>query len=239
MKNGSIQVYNSAATILNGKEILAFMKKARKPSLKSWFFFLSLALFLAIPAAVPAAEVMTNDGQKFDGKIIEEQNDYLLMEIENGVQVRIDKSEIAFIQREDKKVQESLQDYPVLGITYGTPTEINLVAGYYLSDFGLKLSGAYWGGENGIQANLSLKLVDNPSFLANFSIVGGIVGTTRAGNGYSLWSSGAWGGTDWNYGGIGFDINYGGFAFELDAVSGSFPNPVALPFQIGFVERFN
>lgn len=197
----------------------------------------TVVLFLA--GAVYPAEIMTNDGQKFEGKILEEQTDYVLMEIENGVQVRIDKSEIAYIQREENKVKPFAQEYPVLGVTYGSPTVLNFVAGYYLADFGLKFSGAYWGNVKGIQADLSIKLVDNPSFLANFSLVGGAVGTTSANNGYSIWSSGAWGGTDWTYGGIGFDINYGGFVFEVDGVTGNFPNPVALPVQIGFAQRFN
>ena len=201
-------------------------------------FILLLAFFL-LPLGLQAAEITTNDGQKFKGKILEETQDYVLMEIENGVQVRIDKPEIAYFQRVDPKPDTSLQDYPILGVTYGSPTYVNLVAGYYLGGFGLKLAGAYWGGIEGIQANLSLKLVDNQSFLANVSLVAGVEGTSSPNNGYSLWSSGAWGGTNWTYDGIGFDINYGGFAFEVDAVTGNFPNPIALPIQIGFVQRFN
>lgn len=196
-------------------------------------------LFLCLNARAHAAEVMTNDGQKFVGKILEEQADYLLLEIENGVHVRIDKSEIAHIQREDLKALEPSQDYPLLGITYGSPSVLNLVAGYSLPVFGLKFSGAYWGGVRGIQADLFLKLEEEKSFLADFDLVGGVVGTNGANNGYSLWSSGAWSGTAWNYAGIGFDVNYEGFVFELDGVTGNFPNPVALPFQIGFTQRFN
>lgn len=213
------------------------------PKKRKFFIrFLSLAaavVLCLIPAGMAyPAEIMTNDGQKFDGKILEEEPGYVLMEIEDGVQVRIDKSQIAYLQREDGK-KPYVQEYPILGVTYGTPTVLNLVAGYYLSSFGLKLTGAYWGGVKGIQADLSIKLVDDDKFLANFSLVGGAIGTTSANNGYSLWSSGYWGGTDWTYGGIGFDINYGGFVFELDGVTGDFPNPVALPVQIGYVERFN
>ncbi|HJT24451.1 MAG TPA: hypothetical protein VJ873_07725 [bacterium] len=215
------------------------MPKAPKPLLRVLFLLPLTVCFLSATACAHAAEIMTNDGQKFDGKILEEESDYVLMEIENGVQVRIDKSQIAYFQREDNKTKPYAQEYPVLGLTYGSPTVLNLVAGYYLADFGLKFSGAYWGGVKGIQVDLSVKLVDDEKFLANFSLVGGAVGTSSADNGYSLWSTGAWGGTDWTYGGIGFDINYGGFVFELDGVTGNFPNPVALPVQIGFVQRFD
>ncbi len=214
------------------------MPKARKIFSQLLDLLPGALFFLFMAIAVQAAEIMTNDGQKFDGKILEEQSDYVLMEIENGVQVKIDKSEIAYIQREDNK-KPFAQEYPVLGVTYGSPTVLNLVAGYYLSDFGVKFSGAYWGGTRGIQADLSVKLVEDQSFLANFSLVGGLVGTTNANNGFSLWSSGFWSGTNWTYEGIGVDINYGGFVFELDGVTGNFPNPIALPVQIGFVQRFN
>ncbi len=213
------------------------MRKVRKGS--AWLSFFALVLFLAAAGGTSGAEIMTNDGQKFDGKILEEGTDDVLMEIENGVQVRIEKSEIAYFQREDNKAKPYAQEYPVLGVTYGSPTMVNLVAGYYLSSVGLKFTGAYWGGVKGIQADLSLKLVDDEKFLANFSLVGGAIGTTGSSNGYSLWSTGAWSGTDWTYGGIGFDINYGGFVFEVDGVTGNFPDPVALPIQIGFAQRFN
>lgn len=195
------------------------------------------SILLLLPLGVNAAEIMTNDGQKFDGKILEEQSDSILMEIENGVHVKIEKSEIVYIQRED--VKKSLNEYPVLGITYGTPSVVNLVAGYYLADFGLKLTGAYWAGIRGLQADLSYKIVDHPFFMADFSLVGGAMQTSGATNGFSLWSSGAWSGTEWTYHGLGFDINYGGFVFETDVVTGPFPNPIAIPIQIGFVQRFN
>ncbi len=212
------------------------MRKNRKGFFCPLFSILVLCSVLA--GAACAAEIMTNDGQKFEGKILEEGTDDVLMEIENGVQVRIAKSEIAYFQREDSK-KPYAQEYPILGVTYGSPTIVNLVAGYYLSGFGLKFSGAYWGGVKGIQADLSLKLVDDEKFLANFSLVGGAIGTTGSSNGYSLWSTGAWSGNDWTYEGIGFDINYGGFVFEVDGVTGNFPNPLALPVQIGFAQRFN
>ncbi len=192
---------------------------------------------LLLPFGLNAAEIMTNDGQKFDGKILEEKPDSILMEIENGVHVRIEKSEIVYIQREDSK--KARNEYPVLGVTYGTPSVVNLVAGYYLADFGLKLTGAYWSGIHGLQADLSYKIVDHPSFMADLSLVGGAMQTSGDTNGFSLWSSGAWGGTNWTYHGLGFDINYGGFVFETDFVTGPFPNPIAIPIQIGFVQRFN
>jgi hypothetical protein len=201
--------------------------------------FLMGLLALTLPPGLQAAEILTNDGQKFDGKIILEQPDYILMEIENGVQVKIDRSEIAFIEKEDRRLKTSKQEYPILGITYGSPSIVNLVAGYSIPGFGLKAEGADWAGIKGGQVDLSVKLVDNESFLANLSLVGGFIQTSGDSNGFSLWSAGQWAATHWTYDGVGFDINYGGFAFEADLVTGPFPNPIAIPIQIGYIQRFN
>jgi len=202
-----------------------------------WLIFYVFLCWLG-STGIWAAEILTNDGQHFKGKLLEETSTDYLMEIENGVQVRIGKDQVAHFDQADSP-KESLKEYPVLGLTYGTPSILNLVGGYYLNDFGLKLSGAYWGGTQGIQGDLSWKAVDNENVLIDFSFIAGAVHTAGTSNGYSLWSSGAWSGTDWNYGGVGFDVNYGGFFFEVMCVTGSFPNPVAFPYQIGFEERFN
>jgi hypothetical protein len=201
--------------------------------------------FLAVPVAawfmprgLEADEVLTDDGQKFDGTILEEGRDSVLVGLKDGVQVRIQKSEVAYIQRGDGGEKESPRDYPVLGITYGTPAVVNLSAGYAFSGFDARVSGGYWSGVRGIQWNLAAKVAESRPFLAEFSLVGGAVHTSGATNGYSLWSSGAWNGIDWVYGGVGFDFNYDGFTFEVDAVTGGFPNPVAFPFQVGFAHRF-
>ncbi|HVZ81050.1 MAG TPA: hypothetical protein VHE12_09695 [bacterium] len=197
-----------------------------------------VALWLGTAGVLRAAEILTNDGQRFKGKVLEETATDYLMEIENGVQVRIGKDQVAHFDAAEAP-KESLKTYPVLGLTYGTPSVVNLVAGYYLDDFGLKLSGAYWSGVHGLQADLSWKAVDNEKVLVDFSLVGGTVHTAGGSNGFSLWSSGDWSGTDWTYGGLGFDVNYGGFFFEVMGVTGNFPNPVAFPYQIGLEERFN
>ena len=204
-----------------------------------WYWMIILGMVMGLgPACLGAAEILTNDGQRFTGKVLEETATDYLMEIENGVQVRIGKDQVAHFSQTDAP-KESPKNYPVLGLTYGTPSVVNLVGGYYLEDFGLKLSGAYWGGAQGLQGDLSYKAVDNENVLVDFSLVGGIAHTSGASNGYSLWSSGAWSGTDWTYGGVGVDVNYGGFFFEVMGVTGNFPNPIAFPYQVGFEERFN
>lgn len=197
-------------------------------------------LVFLVPMALQAVEVLTTDGQKFEGKILEESDDSILMEIEGGVQVRIDRSQIVFIQKEDEANRRKAE-YPFLGATFGDPATGNLVAGYFWKDLGLKLSGGYTGVVWGAQLNLSKNLVeDNPPFshsFVNFSLVGGLAGTTGSANG-SRWDNGPGAGS-WLYGGVGLDLNISGFFGELDFVGGNFANSPTFPFQIGYIHRFN
>lgn len=196
-------------------------------------------VFLA-PMVLWATEVLTNDGQKFEGKILEEGDDFILMEIENGVQVKINRSQIVFIQKEDETNRRQAE-YPLLGATFGDPATGNLVAGYFWHDLGIKVSGGYTGVSWGAQLNLCKTLVeDNPPFshsFVNFSLVGGLAGTTGSTSG-SRWSNSPNAGS-WLYGGLGLDLNISGFFGEIDFVGGNFANSPTFPFQIGYVYRFN
>jgi hypothetical protein len=199
--------------------------------------FAGLALFLWLFAAPALAlEVLTIDGQTFRGKILDENQDFVIVEIENGVQVKIEQKDILGIQGRVKKTR---MEYPVLGVTYGSPAVLNLVAGYYLKEFGLKLSGGYWPHFTGVQADLSKKLVDNEKMLFNVSLVGGIIATNGTTHGYLNWNGeNAIEGT-WTYAGLGAEINWKGFCLEIDWVTGSFPSKSAFPFHAGYVHRFN
>jgi len=203
------------------------------------FWGLVLLLFLT-PFTLRAVEVMTNDGQKFEGKILEEQDDFVLMEIENHVQVKIDRAQIVYIQKEDE-TDKRKKEYPLLGVAFGDPALFNLVLGYYWQDMGIKISGGYTGTPWGLQLDLSKRLVnENPPFthsMVNFSLVGGLAGVHGATQG-SRWSNTDSSGS-WFYGGVGLDLSYGGVFFEVDAVAGNFPTQFTFPFQIGFMHRFN
>ena len=193
-------------------------------------------LLLFMPAMALGLEVLTKDGQTFKGKMIDEKPDFVILEIENGVQVKIDQKDILAIQGRKK---QSKQEYPILGVSYGSPAVLNLIAGYYLNDFGVKLSGGYWPHFGGAQIDLSKKLVDNDTLLGNVSLVGGIIQTSGTTQGYLNWNgSNDMNGT-WIYASLGLDITWKWFSLEVDWVNGNFPNKSAFPFQVGYVQRFN
>src|SRR5690349_12859594 len=134
--------------------------------------FLILFAFLLASVPVFSAEILTNDGQVFDGTIVEEQTDYVLMELKDGVQIRLDRAQIANISKEETPKPEFKTEYPVVGVTGGFPAEANLVVGYYLKDVGFKaVGGALDGG--GAQLEFSKKLFEDKDWLTDISIVGG------------------------------------------------------------------
>lgn len=184
-------------------------------------------LLLCVPAR--SAEILTDDGQTFRGKILEEDGASVLMAIEDGVQVRINKSEITYLQRGEAGAKPAASDYPVLGLTFGAPAVFNGVAGYYWPGFGVKVSLGYWVEFWGAQADLSKTLVQNRTFQLDLSLVGGHA--EGQGNVVSY--------TNWSYYGLGFDANVGDLGLELDVVTGDKANTVAFPFQVGYVHRFN
>lgn len=184
-------------------------------------------LFLCAPAR--SAEILTDDGQTFRGKILEEDAASVLMEIEDGVEVRINKSEITYLQREEGGGKPAVSDYPLLGLTFGAPAVFNGVAGYYWPGFGVKVSLGYWVEFWGAQADLSKTLVQNRSFQLDLSLVGGHA--EGQGNVVSH--------TNWSYYGLGLDANVGDLGLELDVVTGDKANTLAFPFQVGYVHRFD
>jgi hypothetical protein len=214
-----IQVYNFA-------EWDPFFKEIRMRHsfrlLKAIFF---VCLFCLIPLAAWPEEILTTDGQKFTGKIIDNQPDFILLEMENGVQVKIDRPQIVYIREVDKE-KEFKDEYPILGAGFGFPAVGNLVAGYYFKDIGFKFSGGPWAG-GAVQFDLSKKIFETKDWLGNVSVVVG----------YENISTYA---THWFYDGLGFDVNWMGFAAEVDLDSA--PNNVpglVLMLQAGYILRLN
>ncbi len=194
--------------------------------------FLSLwmagLLLLIAPALVHSAEILTNDGQVFDGTILEEQTDYVRVELKDGVQVRIERNQIANISKEETPKEEFKTEYPVVGVTGGYPGLANLVLGYYLKDVGFKLTGGFLDG-GGVQFDFSKKVFENKDWLADISLVGGYSNTSTYGS-------------NWWYDGLGFDAGWKGFTAELDLTNGQ-PNnskpTLGVWLQAGYVFRFN
>lgn len=205
--------------------ISAWAKLERKTVFRSLALIL---VFFAAPLVLQAAAVITNDGQTFLGKILEEKPEYVLMEVENGVQVRIDRPQIQFIQYADTSEYDYKREYPILGATvFCLPASYNLVAGYFWEDLGFKLEGGYWDPTTwGAQLNLSKKLGETKEMLNNLSL---ILGTRPASHDLNEF-----------YAGGGFDINFNGLFLEADFLNGNTNNGVnwAFAMHFGYIHRF-
>jgi len=188
----------------------------------------AVLFFLLAPFLAHSAEILTNDGQVFDGTILEEQTDYVLIELKDGVQVRLDRAQIANISKEETPKEGFKTDYPVVGATGGFPAVANVVVGYYLKDVGFKLAGGALDG-GGAQLEFSKKLFEDKDWLTDISIVGGYSNTSTYG-------------ANWWYDGLGFDAGWKGFTAELDLTNGQ-PNnskpTLGVWLQAGYVFRFN
>jgi len=194
-------------------------------------FVLGVAVLLAgLPSLSFGVSVITKDGQTFTGKVLEEDKDALLLELEDGVQVRIGRDQVEVVQKDDEMDDPDAyqRSYPVVGLTLFYPAWGNLVAGYYFDSFGAKVSGGYWGPETwGVQLNVSLKIAEEKEFLNNLSLV---VGATSPKD-YM----------DQAYAGVGMDVNAAGFLLEGALVNGKDKTtgdltPVFI-FQMGYVMR--
>jgi hypothetical protein len=188
--------------------------------------------FLGLPSLCLGVSVITKDGQTFTGKILEEEKDFLLMEIEDGVQVRVGRDQIEVIQQDDEYSDPAVfkREYPVLGATVFYPAWGNLVAGYYFEKFGVKVSGGYWGEDAwGGQLDLSLKLAEDKEFLSTLSLVAGVISPKDY--------------MDEAYGGLGLGVNAAGFQLEGALVNGKDRTTgdlaLAFIFQMGYVMRLD
>ena len=192
-----------------------------------WITGLFLAgFFLLAPGTAHSAQVLTNDGKTFKGTILEEQTEFIVMQLdEDKVQVRIGRDQIAHIQYIEEK-EDFSREYPLFGATLSAPAGLNLVGGYYWKSFGFKVTGGYWDTRSsGIQANLSLKLNETKNFCGSLSLLGGV-------------SNLILNHSNWTYGGLGFELILHGFLFEADLVTPYDPNLFFIPIQIGYVQRF-
>ncbi len=189
--------------------------------------FVLMVLFLVFPLLAQGAQVLTNDGKTFKGTILEEQTDFIVMQLdEDQVQVKIGRDQIAHIQYVEEK-EDFSREYPVFGATLSSPAGLNFVGGYYWNSFGVKVTGGYWDTRSsGIQANLSLKLNETKEFCGSLSLLGGV-------------SNLILNHSHWTYGGLGLELIFHGFLFEADLVTPFDPNLFFIPVQIGYVLRFN
>ena len=195
---------------------------------RKWVCGILTGLLFVSAILVDAATIVTNDGNKIIGDIIEEQSEWIIIKSPKDLEIKIPRSKITSIFYENALYRKK---YPVFGMTIGTPAALNLVWGYYFENYGIRCSGLYLDTVSGIQLNALRKLKETPNFLQNASILAGSAFTINNEDRIEKY---------WNYIGVGYDLNWYGFFFELDITvgSGSYSSP-QMGLQIGYVHRYN
>ena len=204
------------------------------------YIFQVVLLFLLITGtAFSQSRVRTIDGKEYEGKILHDSSDYLLLRTKDDADVKIAHDQVAvveYIAGSEKRVKAS---YPLLGISIGSPAGVQIMSGYYFKGFGIRASAGYIGRLYGGQINFMLNLKKHENFTSNLSLIAGYshfdLGEQTDPFGFRI-------GEDireWRYGGITWDANWSGFFLEagLSAGSGDFHTP-QIVFQIGYLYEF-
>ncbi|MCP4131002.1 MAG: hypothetical protein GY754_08485 [bacterium] len=156
----------------------------------------------------------------------------------NGEEIIIDEKKTGTIEYDDDNSTEEetasgRRQYPVLGASIGTPSAINLVAGYYFRYLGFHLSGFYLS-ENyhGIQLNCMIKIHESAGVLHGISIIGNFVHFNFF-DPMEFLSYGA----VYNLNLRGFFLEFGIAVVKKTDASKEISSPQAMA-QIGYVHRF-
>lgn len=153
---------------------------------------------------------------------------HIIITNSEGKSVFIPMDKISRISKIDK-LSISLLDtsYLEMGISCGTPSIINLEVGYWLSHWGLSISGNGLPTLLGIQANFRYKIHDNYKSCSNINlIVGKKASEISNGN------------NNFHYLGMAFGINWNGLTMELGLAREINKNSYLMILQIGYTYRF-
>ncbi len=179
------------------------------------------------------AEIKTKGGEVFRGQITRETADTVFIINDQGKQEFVLRSRIESISY----AAHRLADFGEVGITIGTPSGLNLVAGYMWRHVGVRLSGLYLGSISGVQLGIPINIARFESTSHDISLVAATSSITTH-------QTDVFGGTtevNHNFTGVGpaYELNAGGFYLELGLLfgSGTYSSP-QLAFQIGYVHAF-
>jgi hypothetical protein len=179
-----------------------------------------------------AAFIQTNTGPHYWGDILRESPDSVFLLQDNGVLIELPRRVINLIQYDEQKPSDHFWEG---GLVLGSPSIINIVAGYQWKFGGIRASGFYDGTSNdGLQLNFCYN-IHRSEFSSNYlSLVwinsNGEVFSTSTGNSQNLHFSGT---------GIAYDLNLSDFSIEAGAAQNlRSPFDVELLFQLGYVYQF-
>lgn len=205
-------------------------------------------VFLNAASGLAQTKVTMKDGTVYKGTLVDTNMETLTLLQENGTRIVIQRENVlrleAYTPGGDEsiapaRVSEQQQDYyTTFGLTLGTPAGVNLNLGRYFDQFGLRLSGGYWGTLGGIDLNAMSLLNRGSSFTHELFVGCGYLSIEEEVH------DGFWGYytrvRDWLYLEGGWSCNWSGFfgLIGLSVGSGSFRSP-QLVLQIGYVHEFN
>ena len=190
-----------------------------------------LALLFQVQAISPLT-IVTQEGQEIEADDFQENDTELILKMSNGERKSVPKSTIKRLMHYRLR-EKILDEYPILGVTLGTPGILNLNAGYFFSKIGVQVSGSYLGSAYGFQAAFAWKLYDSRSFMHALSGGAGFSSITVDRDLKKETHK-------WTYGVLSYNLNWYGFFLELGigVGAGDYSNPQFLG-QIGYVYRFN
>lgn len=179
-----------------------------------------------------AAEITTLDGDRYEGKITSENEQEIVLTDSQGVEKKFLRERVRKIIYLDDQPRFKKQ-YWAFGFTLGTPAAFNVNAWHMWNDFGVQVSGGYWGSAYGAQANFAWKLGDYETFAHNLVAGTGTFAITVNENSVDKTNR-------WTYGLIGYNLNWHGVFLEVDILlgAGSYSNP-QLGAQLGYIYRLN
>jgi hypothetical protein len=172
--------------------------------------------------------VYLKNGSKIRGTIIEQvPNKQLTIAMRDGSEFVYTFDEIEIIRKERSKEHRfdlMHAEYLELGINFGTPAGLNLAAGYWFDEVGLRFTGMILEDLAGIQANVGFKLSENSRRSHVLAVIAGVSEIVHK---------------EWTYYGGVYELNLSGFFLQAGATfgRGGFSSP-QLALQIGYMHSF-
>ena len=201
-------------------------------------------LFASDSTTTSRCKIVLTNGVELIGEIVDESSTEIVLKSE-GVESKVQRTFIKRIEYlSPEELEREMEVYRnnggkrlnnlIAGLTLGTPSVGNIRVGFRFDDWGIHLSGGYWGSSHGIQISPMLLFARNEK---TYHYISGMVGYAHFRDGWAMPEhSQNRKELEWLYGGIGYVFNTRGFFVELGLTSGtgSYTSPQPI-FQIGYV----
>lgn len=179
--------------------------------------------------------ITTVNNESFEGIIEGIDSSKIVLISNKGIKAVIERKQILHSEIVD---YYSIQSYPMLGLTAGSPGILNVVGGYQLRFVGFRLeTGLNIGNETnwGIKFNLLMNLLKKKRLECNIAVSCGYINYLSQEDKLSPFNLKH----EWTFAGLSADINIRGFFFELGISNNINDFGEYFPLiQLGYVYRF-